>query len=89
MWSYIIFSVLDTHSNELVFYLNIFGVLYFMNRLRSINHQALKTGELLVREGLARQQDVDAALNVQLNEGDAENPSPAASYSINRSDDVP
>lgn len=60
-----------------------------MNRLRSINHQALKTGELLVREGLARQQDVDAALNVQLNEGDAENPSPALSYSINRSDDIP
>lgn len=70
-------------------FLNIFGVLYFMNRLRSINHKALKTGELLVREGMARQEDVDAALDVQLKEGDAEIPSPASSYSINRSDDIP
>jgi len=74
-----------------------------MNRLRSINHQALKTGELLVREGLARQQDVDDALDVQLKEGDAENPSPALSgfdgaglssapadsHGRNRSDDIP
>ena len=51
-----------------------------MNRLRTINHHALKTGELLVREGLARQQDVDAALNVQ---------SSASSYNKNRSDDIP
>ena len=43
-----------------------------MNQLTSIDHQTLRTGELLVREGLARQQDVDAALNIQLNETDVE-----------------
>ena len=51
-----------------------------MNRLRTINHHALKTGELLVRDGLARQQDVDAALDVQ---------SLASSYNKTRLDDIP
>ena len=40
----------------------------------------MKTGELLVRDGLARQQDVDAALDVQ---------SLASSYNKTRLDDIP
>ena len=65
-----------------------------MNRLRSVNHQALKTGELLVREGLTRQQDVDAALDVQslassgLDGADLSS-APADSTGRNRSDDIP